>query len=492
MKNKLKFIITSIIACFFLTTVTACNNDSKYLDGDVCGEATADGTNSFSQIRRYYCEQFVYESNKSLIAEGEDYAAYADVYDDKFIYDEENKELDLIEPESGDYTKAHYIFVYYGIEEQVAAVKSYVTNNVTEPEKYLDLVQLCAKGHVDGDETTTGIKYGYFPKINNTSYDNDTFTYDVTKDGTKTSVTVNSVATRMTTHQKACLVFTDNFVDPETGIVINKTTWGEAWDVGLLYGLFVYPLGWLINSFVVMLGSTGWAQIGAILIVTVILKLLILLLTFKSQTSTQKMQDIQPEILKIQSKYGPTPTPEEKQRMSMELMNVYQKYGVKPFAPFASLLITFPVFIAMYRAVMFLGILRTGNIGGVILGVNLSEYIIGGRAFNYVALIIFLLMAASQILSMKLPQILNSKRMSKEAKQQQKQTSMMTNMMMIMILVMGFMMPATMSIYWVASAVVGMIQSIIMHKVNNGSKNGRYKVKTAEREVAKIPQGYKK
>jgi YidC/Oxa1 family membrane protein insertase len=296
----------------------------------------------------------------------------------------------------------------------------------------------------------------------------------------------------MTTHQKACLVFTDNFVDPETGVVISKTTWADAWDVGLLYGLFVYPLGWLINLFVVFFGSTGWAQIGAILVVTVILKLLILLLTFKSQTSTQKMQDIQPEILKIQSKYGPTPTPEEKQRMSMELMNVYQKYGVKPFAPFASLLITFPVFIAMYRAVMFLGVLRTGNIGGVILGVNLSEYIIGGKAFNYVALIIFLLMAASQVLSMKLPQILNRKRMTREAKQQQKQTSMMTNMMMIMILVMGFMMPATMSIYWVASAVVGMIQSIIMHKVNNGSKNGKYKVKTAEREVAKIPQGYKK
>ena len=54
---------------------------------------------------------------------------------------------------------------------------------------------------------------------------------------------------------------------------------------------------------------------------------------------------------------------------------------------------------------MFLGVLRTGNIGGVILGVNLSEYIIGKYAFNYVALIIFALMAVSQVLSMKLPQI---------------------------------------------------------------------------------------
>ena len=64
--------------------------------------------------------------------------------------------------------------------------------------------------------------------------------------------------------------------------------------------------------------------------------------------------------------------------------------------------------------------------------------------------------------------------------------------MMIMILVMGFMMPVTMSIYWVASAVVGMIQSVIMHRINNGNKKGKFKVKTADREVAKIPQGYKK
>ena len=493
MKNKLKFIITSIIACFFLTTVTSCNNETKYLDGDICGEATPEGTNTFSNIRRFYCEQFVFESNKSQVLKGAKYEAYADIYDDKFIYDEEEKVLDLIEPEAEEYTKAHYIFVYYGISDQIAAVNSYVNEKVTDPDKYLDLVQLCAKGQIEGEENTTGTKYGYFPKINNTSYDNDVFTYDKTNDkGEKETVTVTSVSSRMTTHQKACLVFSDNFIDPETGVAINKTTWAEAWDVGLLYGLFVYPLGWLINTFVDLFGGSGWAQVGAILLVTVILKLLILLVTFKSQTSTQKMQDIQPEILKIQSKYGPTPTPEEKQRMSMELMNVYQKYGVKPFAPFASLLITFPVFIAMYRAVMFLGVLRTGNIGGVILGNNLSEYIIGEHAFNVVGLIIFILMAASQILSMKLPQILNSKRMTREAKQQQKQTSMMTNMMMIMILVMGFMMPVTMSIYWVASAVVGMIQSVIMHRINNGNKKGKFKVKTADREVAKIPQGYKK
>jgi len=480
MKKKfLKYFIPCFFAVMFMFSVSSCNNETKYLKGEGCGQATVDGTNAFSQIRRVYCEQFVYECNLGLVGDEKEYASYAEVYKQKFVYTEDNQ-LQLVTEGSDQYSQSHYIFTYYE-GDKIEVVKAYINSNVTpEPQKYLELVELCATGKKTGEETSTVEKYGYFVKVNNTNYDGDTIN------------SVKSVKERMTAHSKACLVFTDNFADPDTGVIIPKTSYKDAWDVGFLYGLFVYPMAWLINVFVVWFGSTGWAQVGAILVVTFILKILILLITFKSQSSTQKMQDIQPEILKIQNKYGPTPSAADKQRMSMELMAVYQKYGVKPLAPLASLLITFPVFIAMYRAVMYLGILRTGNIGGVILGNVLSTYIIGGNGFNFVALIIFLIMAASQILSMKLPQILNRKRMSPEAKKQQKQMGMMSNFMMIMILVMGFLMPITMSIYWIASAIVGVTQSIIMHKLNNGNKKGKYKVKKAESEPIKIPQGYKK
>ena len=485
MNKKIKFIVASFIACFLLFSLSSCGNKNKYLDGEVCGEATAEGTNAFSQIRRFYVEQFVYDYNLAKVAENQTYAAYKDVYDDKFVYDTETKSLQVVEAGADNYSQAHYIFTYYerntagNLMDSAVAVENYVNEYVNEPSKYIELIQICSYGQIANSNNVSELKYGYFTKANNTTYDNDTV------------ANVASVASRMTAHQKACLVF-DNFVDPETGVVIGKTTWKQAFDVGLLYGLFVYPMGWLINVFVSLFGGSGWGQVGAILLTTFIIKIIILLCTFKSQTSTQKMQDIQPEILKIQSKYGPTPSPEDKQRMSMELMGVYQKYGVKPFAPFVSLLITFPVFIAMYRAVMYLGVLRTGNIGGVVLGDILSTYIIGENAFNFVAFIIFIIMAASQIVSMKLPQIMNRSRMSREAKQQQKQTNMMSNIMMIMILVMGFMMPVTMSIYWIASALVGVIQSVVMHHINNGNKNGKYKVKKVERETAKIPQGYRK
>ena len=63
-KNKfIKFFITAILSCFFLITVSSCGGESKYLKGEMCGEATPDGTNAFSEIRRAYCEKFVYDYN---------------------------------------------------------------------------------------------------------------------------------------------------------------------------------------------------------------------------------------------------------------------------------------------------------------------------------------------------------------------------------------------------------------------------------------------
>ena len=480
-KKFIKMMMIIIGGLLFTTSVSSCGSKTKYLNGEICGVATVDGTNTFSQVRRFYVEQYVHEANAAYVAESGDYSEFAELYDQKFTIND-NNQLEIVEYTAENitaYNKAHYIFYYYDTEygaNTSTLVTNYLAANTTDATKAEELVNKLANG------TATSNNNSYFIKVNNTELDENTTSVGDAK--------VTAVSSRMTSHSKACISFTDDFVDPSTGADVQKTTWNYAWETkGFFFCIFVYPFAWMINLFVQWFGGSGWAQVFAIVIVTIIVKLLILLLTFKSQSSTQKMQDIQPEIAQIQAKYGPSPTAQEKQRMSQEMMAVYSKYGVKPFAPFLSLLITFPVFIAMYRAVMFLGILRTGSIGGVVLGNNLNTYILGN--FSFFALLIFLMMAGSQILSMKLPQILNRKRMTREAKQSQKSAGMMTNVMMIMILVMGFMMPVLMSIYWIASALVSVVQSVIMHKLNNSSSNGRYKVKTVERKKATIPQGYK-
>ena len=66
-KNFKKVIFSSLLAFAFLFTVTSCKNETKYRDGEICGEATPEGTNAYSQIRRFYVEQFVYEYNLTLV-----------------------------------------------------------------------------------------------------------------------------------------------------------------------------------------------------------------------------------------------------------------------------------------------------------------------------------------------------------------------------------------------------------------------------------------
>ena len=79
-KDFKKFIFSSLLACGFLFSVTSCNNETKYREGEICGEATAEGTNAYSEIRRFYVEQFVYEYNLTLV-NGET-ALYPELKDD--------------------------------------------------------------------------------------------------------------------------------------------------------------------------------------------------------------------------------------------------------------------------------------------------------------------------------------------------------------------------------------------------------------------------
>lgn len=481
-KNRIKMLIATLFSFIFVFSMTSCSG-SKYYDGEVCGEATVDGTNTFSQIRRFYVEQYVYEAYQPNKDEKEE-AKYS-IFSNKYVYDEEVNALKIVSDDDANYSNAHYLFTYYNGENKNPYYGEKQFNNIVK-ETINNSIQdsVAAESYLNDVVVAAGNKY--YTKLNDMNKDSED---ESAHNGAK----LTPVSRRMQSHSKACIVFHDNFKDPETGITIGKTSWKMAWDAGFLTGLFVYPMAALINLFVKLFGGltgNGLMQMFAILVVTIVIKATIFLLTFKSQTSTQKMQDIQPEMLALQAKYGQNPSPEQKQRMSMEMMALYKKYGVKPFAPFISLLITFPVFIAMYRAVMYLGVLRIGTLfGGVVMGNTLSSYIIGN--FKVGALIIFLLMAASQILTMKLPQFLNSKRMTREAKEQQRKTNMMSNIMLIMILFMGFTMPVTMSIYWIASAIVSAAQSLVMHFMNNGGKKGRYKVKKDDNTPINIPQGVK-
>src|SRR5215210_5834324 len=81
----------------------------------------------------------------------------------------------------------------------------------------------------------------------------------------------------------------------------------------------------------------------AIILLTFTVRLVILPLTFKGVKSMQRLQQLQPEIKRIQERYK-----EDKQRMNQEVMRFYQEHKVNPLGSCLPLALQIPFFIALF------------------------------------------------------------------------------------------------------------------------------------------------
>lgn len=86
----------------------------------------------------------------------------------------------------------------------------------------------------------------------------------------------------------------------------------------------------------------------AIILFTIVTRLLMLPLAIKQQKSMVKMQLIQPEVQKIQDKYKDKKNdPEVQRKIQQETQALYQKHGVSLFGGCIPLLIQMPIFFAL-------------------------------------------------------------------------------------------------------------------------------------------------
>jgi len=272
----------------------------------------------------------------------------------------------------------------------------------------------------------------------------------------------NKIKSEYDKHPKACLT-TEDMTDPNSGAKISKKTWGNAFKEGLLEGLIVFPISWLLITFTNLFGGNGFAQILSIIVTTIIIRLLMLLLTFKSQVQTQKLQSIQAEITNISNKLkDPNLSQVEKSRLSMKIMEIYQKNGINPLASLLPTFLSIPIFLSVWSAVNQTLVIRTGEFLGLNLGLTVSNQVF---SFNLAAIILFIFMTAGQILSMKMPNIIRAKQANyknkDKIKEANKQMATTTNIMLAMILISGFLLPSALAVYWTVGALFSIVQTIV-------------------------------
>jgi len=100
------------------------------------------------------------------------------------------------------------------------------------------------------------------------------------------------------------------------------------------------PMFVLIDWLYKLVGNFG----VAILLVTVILKIILFPLANKSYTSMARMKNVQPAVMEIREKYA-----EDRVRQQQALMELYQHEKINPLAGCWPLVVQFPVFFALYK-----------------------------------------------------------------------------------------------------------------------------------------------
>ncbi|MDP9800913.1 YidC/Oxa1 family membrane protein insertase [Arcanobacterium wilhelmae] len=121
----------------------------------------------------------------------------------------------------------------------------------------------------------------------------------------------------------------------------------------------LYPIMWVISwimygihAILTTLGlpqGAGSAWVWSIIGLTVVVRILIIPLYNKQIRSTRAMQELQPEMQKIQKKYKGRKDQVSRQRQQEEMMALYRDHGSSPFASCFPLLIQMPIFFALVR-----------------------------------------------------------------------------------------------------------------------------------------------
>jgi len=113
----------------------------------------------------------------------------------------------------------------------------------------------------------------------------------------------------------------------------------RAIDFGF-FGVIADPLLWFLNFIHQYVHNYGIA----IILLTVLIKLLFWPLTHKSYASMKAMQKLQPEMQKIKERFK-----NDRARQGQETMELYKKHRVNPMSGCLPMLIQIPVFFALYR-----------------------------------------------------------------------------------------------------------------------------------------------
>ena len=214
----------------------------------------------------------------------------------------------------------------------------------------------------------------------------------------------------------------------------------------MAYGWLVFlsvPMNWLLNLFHGWFGNWG----VAIICMTIVVRALIWPLHKKSYMAMKRMSLVQPEMVKLKEKY-----PDDPQKVNMEMMKLYQKYGINPASGCVPMLIQIPIFFAFYRVLQYSAELRGQPFCLWMTDLSLPDTV--GHLFGVPINILPLIMAVTMIIQM---------RMTPQAGERSQRIIM--NLMPVMFFLFCYNFASALALYWTTQNLISIGQTALIRRL---------------------------
>lgn len=252
------------------------------------------------------------------------------------------------------------------------------------------------------------------------------------------------------------------------GLMLDEVLDSSSW-LGWLQTL----LRWVLQFFYRLIPNYG----VAIILLTILVKLLIQPISKKGMDSTAKMSALAPKVQELQTKYKDDP-----QTLNAAMAKLYKDEGISPMGSCLPMLIQFPIFIALYgllsthyelRGAMFIpGWIPDLSVPDTVFTLPFNIPFLGNGI--HVLPIIY---TASMIYSMKVTQATSTQQTG-----QQGMMKFMTYGMPIIFFFILYNAPSGLILYWTVMNFISILQQMYVNK----KKTKRYAQEIQEREEAKI------
>jgi len=228
----------------------------------------------------------------------------------------------------------------------------------------------------------------------------------------------------------------------------------------------------ILNPFVTVItllySVFGNSAVLAIVLFTILVRLLMYPLSVQQMRSSKAMQELQPEMKKLQEKYK-----NDREKLAQEQMRLYREHGVNPLGGCLPLLIQFPIWIGLYQAInhalaatplqlidlsgRFLvpGLDRLVPLNNVFLGIDLTQAPTANPTYALVLPVLVLITSWLQSKMITPPSMPSE---DGKPNQAQAMTQSMTTVMPIMMGMFSLSFSVGLSIYYIVSNVISIVQ----------------------------------